>query len=180
MVIERGSGGAPGGAAGSIIKTGSVTKAVAAAGNYAAEDILSSDAAVGTAWTFSAVLGGNGRGGYITKATVSTETTGLTQRMRLFIYNAATTSETNDNAANDAVLNADISQYQGYIDFPALQDVGGNSEAVVTPSTSGNLPLWVQGASAADDLICLLVTRDAITDEVATNEYTIKLSVEAY
>jgi hypothetical protein len=163
-----------------VAKTVSVTKACAAAGNYDAEDVISESAAAGTVWTFAAIFRANNTGGYVTKAKVSCETTALTPRLRLYLYNAAPTCNLNDNVANDGVLNADIAKSLGYIDFPALADVGGNSEAVCTPSTTGNLPMWVDAASAADDLIGVLVTRDAITEETATDDYTVSLTLEQY
>lgn len=158
----------------------SVTKPVTAAGNYAAEDVLSESAGAGTVWTWAAIFRANNTGGYLTKATISCETTGLTHRCTLYLFNAAPTCNLNDNVANTAVLNADIAQYLGKIDFPALSDLGGNSEAVATPSTYGNLPMWVDAAVAADDLIGVLVTRDAITGESAGDDYTIKLTVDQY
>lgn len=157
----------------------SVTKALAADTDYAAEDILSENTSTGTVWTFAAVTERNGGSGYIVKALASCETTGLTPRLTLYLYNAATTAEVDDNKANTGVKNADISQYVGRIDFPALSDLGANSEAVATPNTPGSgLPLAFTCAAAADDLIGILVTRDAITGETATDDMTIKLSIE--
>ena len=161
------------------VKEISVTKAVAGAGNYAAEDVLSESATngAGTAWNFANCGLGKGNSGVITKAIVSCETTALTHRLTLYIFKAAPTSELDDNAANTAVLNADIANYVGRIDFPALEDLGGNSEAVASPSTGGNLPLEFVCASGDGDLYGILVTRDAITGETANDDYTIKLFV---
>lgn len=161
-------------------KTVSVTKACAAAGDYAAEDVISESATEGTAWTFAAIFRANNTGGYITKALVSCETTGLTHQVSLYLFNAAPTSNLDDNVANTAVLNADIGKYVGVINFPALSDKGGNSEAIVTSSSAGVLPLWVDAATAADDLLGILITEDAITGETATDDYTIKLTLEQY
>ncbi len=163
----------------SLSKTVSVTQAVAAAENYTAEDVLCNNATTGVTWDFLAIFRGNKTGGYITKASVSCETTALTHRLTLYVFNVLPTSELDDNKANTAVLNADIAKYQGRIDFSALEDLGGNSESVATPSTVGNLPMWVEAADNADDLRCILVTRDAITGETATDDYTIKLTVES-
>ena len=160
------------------LKTVSVTKALAAAGNYDAEDVLSQSATVGTVWTFSAIATSNGRGGYITRARVICETTALTPRLTLYLFNTTPTSAVNDNVANTAVLNADIAKYEGKIDFPAMEDLGGDSEAVVTPSTYGNLPLAFKCAVADTALYGILVTRDAITGEVATDDMTVVLTAE--
>jgi hypothetical protein len=163
-----------------IVKTVSVTKALAAAGDYAAEDVLSESAIAGTAWTFTAVARANGASGYITKAHVICETTGLTPRLTLFLFKATPTSNLNDNVANTALLHADLANYIGKIDFPAMEDLGGDSEAVATPSTYGNLPLAFTCASGADDLYGILVTRDAITGESAGDDMTVRLTVEQY
>jgi hypothetical protein len=162
----------------STIKTVSVTKALAAAGNYDAEDVMCEHATTGVAWTFAALARANGGTGRIIKAHALWETTALTPRLTLFLFNAAPTTELDDNKANAAPAFADLSQYVGKIDFPAMEDLGGMSEAIATPSTYGNLPLDFECAAAADDLIGILVTRDAITGEVAEASLTIRLTVE--
>ena len=161
-------------------KTVSVTKALAAAGNYTAEDVLSESATIGTAWTFSAIARQNGASGRITKAQAICETTALTPRLTLFVFTATPTSALNDNVANTALLHADLANYVGKIDFLGLEDLGGDSEAVATASTTGNLPLDFTCAATADDLYGILVTRDAITGEVAGDDMVIRLTAEQY
>ena len=157
----------------------SVTKALAAAGNYAAEDVLSEDAASGTAWVFNAIVPRNGMSGKIIKAQAICETTALTPALALYLFTATPTSALDDNVANTAVIHADIANFIGRIEFPALADLGGDSEAVVTPSDeTGLLPLPFRCASADDALYGILVTRDAITGETATDDMTVRLSVE--
>lgn len=158
----------------------SVTKAIAAAGDYAAEDVLCESATTGVVWTFAAIARNNGGSGYIIKAHALWETTGLTPRLTLYLFNAAPSTELDDNKANVAPAYADLSQYVGKIDFPAMEDLGGMSEAIATPSTTGNLPLAFECASDADDLIGILVTRDAITGEAAGESLTIRLEAEQY
>jgi hypothetical protein len=160
--------------------TVSVTKALAAAGNYGANDVLSESASSGTAWTFSAVVQGNGGSGTIVKAIALLETTALTPGLTLFLFNATPTSALNDNVANTAVLHADESQFIGRITFPAMADLGtGDSEAVVTPSlTTGNVPLAFNCAVGDSSLYGVVVTRDAITGESAGDDLIIKLTVE--
>ncbi len=165
---------------GGLIKTVSVTKPLAAAGDYAAEDVMCENAGTGVAWTFATVVRDNGGSGYITKAHALWETTALTPRLTLYLFNAAPTTELDDNKANAAPAYADRDQYIGRVDFPALEDLGGMSEAVATPSTIGNLPLAFTCATDTDDLIGILVTRDAIAGEVATKNMTIRLTVEQY
>ncbi len=156
----------------------SVTKALAAAGDYAAEDVMSESAAAGTVWTFSNVVKANGCSGEITKAQAICETTALTPRLTLFLFKTAPTCQLNDNAANTALLHANLANYIGKIDFQAMSDLGGDSESIATPSTYGNLPLAFNCASDANDLYGVLVTRDAITGEAATMDMTINLTIE--
>lgn len=165
-------------------KTVSVTKALVADANYAAGDVLSESKTAGTVWTFEEIARTNGGKGYITKAQIILETTNLTPRITLFLYKATPTCELNDNAAHDGVVHADEANYVGKIPFPALSTLpttgGGDSEAVATPSTIGNLPLEFECASDADDLIGVVVLEDAETGEVDGDELIIKLTVEQY
>ena len=165
---------------GGIVKTVSVTKALAAATDYTAEDVMSESASAGTVWTFAAIARANGGSGYITKAHAMWETTALTPKLTLYLFNAAPTTNLHDNVANTAPAYADLSQYVGKIEFPALEDLGGMSESMVVSSTAGELPLVFECATSADDLIGILVTQDAITGEVATKAMTVRLTVEQY
>ncbi len=162
-------------------KTISVTKALASATAYNAGDVLSQSASAGTVWTFSAIARQNGASGYITKAHAICETTAVTPQLVLFLFTAAPTSTLNDHAANAALTHADLANYVGKIDFPAMETIGtgGDSEAVTTPSTTGNLPLAFTCAATADDLYGILVTRGAFTN-TATNDMIIRLTCEQY
>jgi len=165
---------------GKRLVTVSVTKALAAAAAYAIGDVLCENATTGVPWTFAAIAKVNGGTGYITKAHAISETTALTPRLTLFLFSATPTSEMDDNKANTALLHADLANYVGKIDLPAMEDVGtGDSESMATPSTTGNLPLAFECATAADDLIGILVTRDAFT-QVATKDMAVRLTVEQY
>ncbi len=156
----------------------STTKALAAAENYTAEDVMCENASTGTVWTFDAIVIGNGRSGYIVKAHALWETTALTPRLTFYLFNAPPTTELDDNKANAAPAYADLAQYVGKIDFPAMEDLGGMSEAIATPSTYGNLPLGFECAATDDALYGILVTRDGITGEVAGASLTIRLEAE--
>jgi len=163
------------------VKTVRTTKAIAAAGDYAAEDVISESASAGTDWDFPAIFRANNSGGYLVKAQAIWQTTGLTPRLTVYLFNVApATCATNDNAANTAPHNTDKAGFVAQLDFPALEDLGGVSLAIISPSTLGRLPLWVDAASTADDLFGIVATRDAITGEVATNELSIELSLERY
>ncbi len=156
----------------------SVTQALAAAGDYAAEDVMCENATTGVVWTFDGIVFRNGGSGYIVKAHALWETTALTPRLTLYLFNAAPTTELDDNKANAAPAFADLAQYVGKIDFPAMEDLGGMSEAIATPSTYGNLPLGFDCATTDDALYGILVTRDAITGESAGKSLTIRLEAE--
>lgn len=166
-----------------ILRTISVTKALAATTDYTAEDVLSENAAAGsgTHWTFSGIAKLNAAYGYISKAHAIWETTALTPRLTLYLFDTASTAcELDDNAANTSPHFAEISTYIGKVDFPAMEDLGGVSEAIATPSTTGNLPLVFKAAAAADDLYGVLVTRDGITGEAAGSSLVISLTAEQY
>jgi len=158
--------------------TVSVTKALAAAGDYNAEDVLSESAASGTAWTFSNVTKLKGGFGYITKAQAICETTNLTPRLTLYLFNAIPTSNLNDNIANTALLHADLDNYLGKIDFSGMEDLGGDSETIATLGTYGNLPLAIETALNSTTIYGILVTKDAITGESAGDDMTIRLTME--
>ncbi len=170
-----------------ILKTISVTKALAAATAYHAEDVLSESAtnAAGTCWTFDAIARQPGASGHIVRAIVSSETTNVTPALTLFLYNVARTASTDeldDHAVNVAPKNADVrttGSYIGRIDFPQLSDIGGNSESVCSPSTGGGLPLPFICAAADDALYGIVVTQTAFT-QTATDDLTIKLTAEQY
>lgn len=152
------------------------SKLLAATTNYVAEDVLSESATngVGTAWVFSDM----GESGAIRKAMVEIQTTALTPQITLYLFSAKPTSELDDNAANAAPSIADWPFYQGRIDFPALEDLGGVSASVATESTYGNLPLLYSGCKGR--LYGIAVTRTAITGETANDKMSIKLTREVY
>jgi hypothetical protein len=160
--------------------TVSVTKALAAAGNYTANDVMSESASAGTVWTFSAIVSGNGGSGTIVKAIALFETTALTPGLTLFLFSATPTAALNDNVANTAVLHADEANFVGRITFPAMADLGtGDSEAIVTPSlATGNVPLAFNCAPGDSALYGIVVTRDGITGEAAGDDLIIKLLIE--
>ena len=157
----------------------SVTKALAAAGNYAANDVLSESASSGTAWNFANVVGKNGASGKIVRATAVLETTALTPAITLFLFHTVPTSVLNDNVENTAILHADVGNYVGRIDFPAMIDLGtGDSESIATEADGSNIKLPFKCASGDSDLYGVAVTRDAITGEVATDDLVIDLLIE--
>ena len=160
------------------IATVVVKKAIAAAGDYAAEDVISGSASVSEAWKFPGLARKKGGSGYIIKAIVAWETTALTPLLTLYLFKKAPTSELRDNVANTAILFADIDNYVGKIDWAALEDLGGVSDALVTSSDDRGLPLAFNCAEDEDGLYGVLVTRDAITGEAAGENLTIILEAD--
>lgn len=151
-----------------------VSKKLAATTNYTAEDVLSEHVTAGTPYQFVVSEEADGSG-VIEKATVFTDITALTPRITLYIFNAPPTSNLNDNVANAAPSLADHPVFEGQIDFMALEDLGGGSSAVVTPNTSGNLPLPFKCVDGS--LYGVAVLRDAETSEVAGMTLDFKLQV---
>ncbi len=164
------------------LKSVSVTKNIVTGGAYSADDVISEQTTngLGTPWTFSAIGRANGAYGYIVKAHVVSETTAITPRLVLYLFNATPTCELDDNAANTALLHADLANYIGRIDFPSMSEYGtSDAEAIATPSTYGNLPLAFQCAAGADDLYGVLVTIDGVTLDAA-DDVTVTLTCEQY
>ena len=155
-----------------------VTRTIVAAGNYAAEDVISDSASAGTVLTFD-IGKNNGAAGYITKASILYSTTALAWINTLYLYASAPTSgELDDNKANTSVHTTDRPSYLGKIELPATSDLGGNSETEATPSTVGNLPLAFNCDEGDRNIYGILVTADAETGEGAGMTAVISLTSE--
>ena len=156
-----------------------VSKVIAAAAGYTANDVVNDDICTTTSdpWEFT-VGASNSRSGYITGATIFSETASLTPRLTLFLFNATPTCALTDNVASTCPVAADRSKWIGRIDFPAMSEIGAvASTTMATPSTVGNLPLGYQCAAADTKIYGVLVTKDAFT-QTATNDIEIVLMVE--
>lgn len=156
-------------------------KIVIADGGYTADDVVSegiSDA--GTAWRFSGMARKNGKGGYITTALVTAETTNIASWLSLFLFTDVPSCELDDEDANTAPLVADRLIYVGRIDFPACSDLGtGMSESLATPSTVGNLPMGFVCEHNSKDLYGVVVIRNTV--DLADDTYlTFSLIVEQH
>ena len=116
-------------------KTVLTTKTIVGGAN-SAEDVISESVDPGTDWDFD--FGGTG---YITKAIISLATTAKAFRSVLDLYSFPPTCNLKDNVASDGPNAADLPNYIGSIEFMAMSDHGGQSIAVVTPSTVGKAPL---------------------------------------
>ncbi len=148
------------------------SKTLAAAGNYDPADILSESASngVGTAWEFKHMAPREGTPGVIFMATAKCSEDSITCRLRLHLFTATpTTSEMDDNAAK-AMTNADRTLYLGYIDLPAMTDMGEFSFA---QSTGVNYAYVC--AAGASSLFGVVETLDAETAETASMVLTIDL-----
>ncbi len=155
-------------------KTVKDTKALAAAGNYSAKDVLSESATVGTIWTFDKT----GGGGYIVKAIAICETHAVVMRITLLLFKAtpSTSNVLNDNVASTTLLEADWDNFIGAINFPALFSYNGDGFAVAIPGEGCKLPLSFN--SPDGKLYGIVITEDAETGEVATDNLTIYLELE--
>jgi len=161
------------------LKEASTVQAVAATTDYGVNDVICNNATTGIPWNFPNVVKNNGGGGYITKAQITVETTAQAHRLTLFLFKETPTSELDDNKVNTGPGDADRGFYLGKLDFPALESLGaGNSDVVATPSTVGGIPFAFECAAADVALYGVLVTRDAFTNETATDVYQITLTIE--
>jgi len=156
------------------VKVVQVVKALEAVGAYTATDVLSeSDTnTFGTSWEFEDIVRGDGDSGYIIAALVASQSESIVPRLTMFLFNKQPTSELDDNAFNTAPSETDVSRgiYVGRIDFPAMSSVGTtDSNAIATPSTSGNIPLPFKCAVGSRSLHGILATKDAFTQTPTEN-----------
>ena len=162
------------------IKQVQVTKALIATGSsYSANDVLSESLLAGTSWRFPGLARIMGGSGYITKAVVQCQAEAQTDRLTMFLFNRPPTGcNLNDNVANTAPDIADVASYQGVIDWSALSTIGTtDSVSIVTPSTTGNLPVAFTCAEGDDSLYGVLVSRDGNTLTAGESVY-VTLTVE--
>ncbi len=161
--------------------TVAVTRTLEAAANYDAEEVVSDSdtGGAGTAIIFDGIASKLGGAGYITNASILCSTTALAWRLTLYLFRVTPTSgELDDQAANTSVHTTDRPNYVGKIDFPAMSDLGGNSETEATPSTVGKIPRSFNCASGDDALYGILVTNDAETGESGSMTIVISLTSE--
>lgn len=154
-----------------------VTLTAAAAGNYDAADIVAQSATndAGVALEFLNMAPAAGRPGTIYAAKVTCSEDSVVWRLRLHLFahtsaaNADWSSELDDNAAK-AFDNDERTKYQGYIDFPAMIDLGEFSFAQST-----GLSLGYKCADGETSLFGVVETLDAETNETAgmTLEFTL-------
>lgn len=148
---------------------------IAAAGNYAALDVISQSATngAGVAWVFDRIGRKDGGGGVICGAEINFSAASMVATTRLWLFTANPSScELDDNAAFDLVA-ADRGKVVGHIDFAALADHGAVSYA---QNITVRLPY--QCAATDDALYGILLFIDAETNEAASMTCAIKLHVD--
>lgn len=134
-------------------------KRLAAAADYAAEDVLSENATTGTPYQFNMGC----EYGVIEKAVAFCSVTALTPQITVYLFTAKPTGALNDNVANTNPTEANSTFWEGQIDFLAMEDLGGGSGSVITVGTYGNLPFPFYAPARV--LYGVAVTRQAITGE---------------
>ena len=145
---------------------------------YTDEDVFSESAGAGTAWTFDAVVPDPGAGGRIVKAMIACDDTNIVPVLTLYITNVTPLGVLNDNAGNtNPVYATEVDNYQGRLDWAAMQDLGGMSEAVLTAADT-KLPLHFTTASGDDALYGVLVIRSAAHTPSSAAKMTVTLTIE--
>lgn len=153
------------GVPGSMVRTRGTLNSVspgviAAAGDYAAGDVLNNSAVTGLPWIFSVGRAAGG-GILIQKVLVTCSVAALVPRFRLYLFNALPTVLQADNAA--FLLDADDrNAYIGYIDLPAMQTSGSSEISWAEADLQ-----WIGVTGAATTLWGVLQTLDGITNESA-------------
>ena len=173
------SGSTPDGTAfgGPTVVTGSLagdtTPAIAAAGDYADNDILSNSASAGGAWLFPDMAGVDGGAGEIVGAILTCSVAALASTFRLWLFDAnPSASSLNDNAAF-SLHASDQDKLIQTIDFVTTASLGG-----VGGSITATLSKPYTCAAADTDLYGILQATDAITNESAGMIVIVKLLVK--
>ena len=145
---------------------------------YSDEDVFSESAGSGTAWPVDAVVPDGGAGGQIVKAMVACDDTNIVPVMTMYLTNVTPTGVLNDNVGNTNPVSATESDnYQGRLDWPAMQDLGGMSESVLT-SADTKLPLHFTTAAGDDALYGVLVVRSAAHTPTSAAKIRVTLTIE--
>lgn len=134
---------------------------IAAAGDYAAGDVLNNSTSAGLSWILPSIARLTAGGILVQKVLVTCSVAAMVPRFRLHMFTQAPSVLQNDNVA--FLLDADDRAiYVGYIDMPALQTSGSSeiswSEADIQ---------WIGATAATANLNFVLQTLDAFTNESA-------------
>lgn len=143
----------------SVVGTVSAANTIAAAGDYADDDIISQSASngVGVPWKFTGLGRAASLGGTIVGASIKTSVTAFAATVRIHLFNAIpTASEFDDNEAL-SIHATDLSKYLGFVDIGASENMGGFSFAQVDTITKK----FTADASADVYAIIQLTTAEA-------------------
>jgi hypothetical protein len=146
---------------------------------YTANNVINGNPSIDLEFqNIAAIVGGNG---YITKAHIMTNATGLTPRLRLHLFGGGVSSPVDQS--NMQVLFSNREVRLGFIDFPALsfQPSGNSSFAQVTDLRlyfKTDIPTSHPSAKGKT-IYAILETLDAFTP-VANQEFYIQLCAEQY
>ncbi len=152
---------------------------LAAAGNYAAEDVLcwTVTSANALAWRFPNAVKHKGGSAAIVKASLALGITAQVPRITWYLFSAEPTSERGDNLVNVAPSLADLDFYIDKITLPASDDLGGMSTTTATPNTTGNLPLSFTCGGNSRDLYVMVVLQDAFENETPNQVIHMKMGI---
>ncbi len=149
----------------SVTGTTNAANLIAAAGDYADNDIVSHSASdgVGVAWKFTALTRGSGYTATVVGASVATSVEGFAAAVRLHLFNAvpSAATELDDNAAFYIDLD-DRAKYLGYVDIAASADFGEFSFG----QEASPLAKKITGDSSGD-VWAIVQLLDAVTNESA-------------
>jgi len=145
---------------------------------YTNEDVVSESTSAGTSWVFTAVVPDNWAGGRIVKAIVQCDDTNIAPVMTMYLTNVVPTGNLDDNGANtNPVYATESDNYQGRLDWAALEDLGGPSEAVLVAADL-KLPLPFVCAEGANDLYGVLVIRSSAHTPTSGAKWRVTLTIE--
>ncbi len=145
---------------------------------YTNEDVISESTSAGTHWDFDAVVPTPGGSGKITKAVVLCDETAKVPVLTMYLTNVAPTGNLDDNAANtNPVYATESDNYQGKIDWAALEDLGGPSEATLV-SADLKMPIPFVCAAGDDSLFGVLVVRSAAHTPTSGEKYRVTLTIK--
>ncbi len=145
---------------------------LAAAGDYAANDVLSNlaGAGLGAAWQFANAARASGGRGWIAHVSVYTAIAAFIPRIRVWFFSDnPTASELDDNSAF-TIHADDLGKLIDYVDLPSMANIGGGS-------FSSNADVRLRFELAATTLYAIVQALDAETDETAGMTFVLKAHV---
>ena len=147
---------------------------IAAAGDYAANDILSNSttAALAMPWVFNGVARRKGGSGYITRMIGTCTATSAVARLRLWLFSQTPMASTRTDNAAFALALVDKVRLVGFIDLPAM-----SSATNFVYAQNIDVKLQFNCQPAEDTLYGILQTLDAETNEAASMAVTLELGI---